>query len=216
MALSTAMADILFDMPDGPQPLLYEETVMIHTCGLLLCGHNKYVRHWLDVFLRDKLPMRSAVALNYDQEFLLHMHASGWSRTFQLTDANQLDWRDPSSSRRASVSQSSQGQFTEAEVPHFEASTSSLVNTDAWLLQMVHPCMKEVSQGLQVLSEEHALASSGSDQASKDALAVIQGRTLAASITADNLLHQWEAVIEPPNVPGLGEVDVEGPQFQEL
>ena len=45
---------IQFDMPTGSEPILHRETVMIHSCGLLLCGQNKYVR-WLDVFLRQQL-----------------------------------------------------------------------------------------------------------------------------------------------------------------
>ena len=64
---------IKFDMPTGPEPLLFRETVMIHPSGLLLCGQNKFVRHWLDVFLRDKLPPRVVVNLTHDQEFLLHI-----------------------------------------------------------------------------------------------------------------------------------------------
>ena len=62
---------IKFDMPTGPESLLFRETVMIHPSGLLLCGQNKFVRHWLDVFLRDKLPPRVVVNLTHDQEFLL-------------------------------------------------------------------------------------------------------------------------------------------------
>ena len=73
---------IKFNMPTGPESLLFQETVMIHPSGLLLCGQNKFVRHWLDVFLRDKLPPRVVVNLTHDQEFLLHM--SQWNRSFMV------------------------------------------------------------------------------------------------------------------------------------
>ena len=86
---------IQFDMPTGSEPILYRETVMIHSCGLLLCGQNKYVRHWLDVFLRDKVPQRTAVELNYGQDFLLHMHVSQWSRSFMITKDNLFEWVEP-------------------------------------------------------------------------------------------------------------------------
>ena len=62
--------------------------------GLLLCGQNKYVRHWLDVFLRDKLPPRVVVNLTHDQEFLLHMHVSQWNRSFTVKQ-NQFEWVEP-------------------------------------------------------------------------------------------------------------------------
>ena len=84
---------IQFDMPTGSE--LLRETVMIHCCGLL-CGQNKYVRHWLDVFLRDKVPQRTAVELNYGQDFLLlHMHVSQWSRSFMITKDNLFEWVEP-------------------------------------------------------------------------------------------------------------------------
>ena len=61
---------------------------MIHPSGLLLCGQNKFVGHWLDVFLPDKLPPRVVVNLTYDQEFLLHM-CSQWNRSFAVTKHDQ-------------------------------------------------------------------------------------------------------------------------------
>ena len=85
---------IKFNMPTGPESLLFQETVMIHPSGLLLCGQNKFVRHWLDVFLRDKLPPRVVVNLTHDQEFLLHMHVSQWNRSFMVKQ-NQFDWVEP-------------------------------------------------------------------------------------------------------------------------
>ena len=85
---------IKFYMPTGPESLLFPDTVMIHPSGLLLCGQNKYVRHWLDVFLRHKLPPRVVVNPTHDQEFLLHMHVSQWNRTFTVKQ-NQFDWVEP-------------------------------------------------------------------------------------------------------------------------
>ena len=86
---------IQFDVPTRSEPLLYRETVMIHSCGLLLCGQNRYVRHWLDVFLRDKVPQRTAVELNYGQDLMLHMHVSQWSRSFMITKDNLFEWVEP-------------------------------------------------------------------------------------------------------------------------
>ena len=88
-------------MPTGSEALLYRETVMIHSSGLLLCGKNRYVRHWLDVFLRDKVPQRPAVELHYDQNFLLHMHVSQWSRSFMVTPDHLFEWLEPQPSLRS-------------------------------------------------------------------------------------------------------------------
>ena len=83
----------------------------------------------------------------------------------------------------------------EADAPHFEAAPSADMNTDEWLLQMMHPCLREVSQELQVLLQEHSTACEGSDPAQKDALAVLKGRNLATSLMVDTILEQWEAVM---------------------
>ena len=218
---------IQFDMPTGSEPLLYRETVMIHSCGLLLCGQNRYVRHWLDVFLRDKVPQRTAVELNYGQDFLLHMHVSQWSRSFMITKDNLFEWVEPPqpsrrpppppSAREEAMPPSSHRPPAEADVPHFEAAPSTDMNTDEWLLQMMHPCLREVSQELQALLQEHGTASEGSDLAQRDAFAVIQGRNLATSLMVDTILEQWETVIQPLDVQGLVADDMEmGTNSQEL
>ena len=200
---------IKFDLPTGSEPLLYRETVMIHSCGLLLCGQNKYVRHWLDVYLRDKVPQRTAVELNSGQNFLLHMHVSQWSRSFRITKDNLFEWVEPPPPSRRSPppnnaieetkSPSSHRPSAEAEVPHFEAAPSANMNTDDWLLQMMHPRLREVSQELQTLLQEHSTAYEGSDPAQRETFAVIQGRNLATSLMVNTILEQWETVSQPPD-----------------
>ena len=49
------------------------------------------------------------------------------------------------------------------EVPHFEAAPSANVNTDQWLLLMMHPQLRAVSQELQTLSQEVGTASDSVD-----------------------------------------------------
>ena len=217
---------IQFDMPTGSEPLLYRETVMIHSCGLLLCGQNKYVRHWLDVFLRDRVPQRTAVELNYGQDFLLHMHVSQWSRSFKITKDSLFEWVEPPQpsrrpppppSAREETMPSSSQLPTETEVPRFEVAPSANMNTDEWLLRMMHPCLREVSQELQVLLQEHSMASEGSDPAQQDAFAVIKGRNLATSLMVDTILEQWETVIPPLDVQSSVADDMEtGTNSQEV
>ena len=197
---------IQFEMPTGPESLLFRETVMIHPSGLLLCGQNKYVRHWLDVFLRDKLPPRVVVNLTHDQEFLLHMHVSQWNRSFTVKQ-NQFDWVEPPQPSSRSPFPSSVGEETlptswnkmpaTVDVPQFEAAPSANVNTDLWLLQMMHPQLRAVSQELQTLSQELGTASDSVDSAHRIDLSGIQARNLATSFLVDAILAQWETVIQP-------------------
>ena len=197
---------IKFNMPTGPESLLFRETVMIHPSGLLLCGQNKFVRHWLDVFLRDKLPPRVVVNLTHDQEFLLHMHVSQWNRSFTVKQ-NQFDWVEPPQPSRKSTLPSSVGEETlpsssnkmpaAVEVPHIEAAPSANVNMDQWLLLMMHPQLQAVSQELQTLSQELGTAADSADSALSSELSVIQARNLAASFLVDAILEQWENVIRP-------------------
>ena len=83
------------------------------------------------------------------------------------------------------------------DVPHFEAAPSANVNTDVWLLQMMHPQLRNVSQELQTLSQEHGTASESVDSAHRGDLSVIQARNLATSFLVDTILEQWETVIQP-------------------
>ena len=207
---------IKFDMPTWPEPLLFGESIMIHPSGLLLCGQNKFVRHWLDVFLRDKLPPRVVVNLTHNQEFLLHMHVSQWNRSFAVTKHNQFEWVEPPQPSRRSPLPSSVGEETlppssnkmpaTVDVPHFEAAPSANVNTDVWLLQMMHPQLRNVSQELQTLSQELGTASDSVDSAHRVDLSVIQARNLATSFLVDAILEQWETVIQPLDAQ---DVDVE-------
>ena len=172
---------IKFYMPTGPESLLFPDTVMIHPSGLLLCGQNKYVRHWLDVFLRDKLPPRVVVNLTHDQEFLLHMHVSQWNRTFTVKQ-NQFDWVEPPQpSRKTTLPSSFEEETlpssnkmpTAAEVPHFDAASSTNATTDQWLLLMMHPQLQAVSQELQTLSQELSRAADSADSATSRDLSAI-------------------------------------------
>ena len=74
---------------------------------------------------------------------------------------------------------------------------------------MMHPCLREVSEELQTLLQEHSTAYEGSDLAQRDTVAVIQGRNLAASLMVNTILEQWESVIQPPDVQGLVADDME-------
>ena len=199
---------IKFYMPTGPECLLFPDTVMIHPSGLLLCGQNKYVRHWLDVFLRDKLPPRVVVNLTHDQEFLLHMHVSQWNRTF-IVKQNQFDWVEPPQpSRKTTLPSSFEEETlpssnkmpTAAEVPHFDAASSTNATTDQWLLLMMHPQLQAVSQELQTLSQELSRAADSADSATSRDLSAIQTRNLASSFLVDAILAQWEHDIRPFNV----------------
>ena len=82
------------------------------------------------------------------------------------------------------------------EVPHFEAAPSANVNTDQWLLLMMHPQLQAVSQELQTLSQELGTAADSADSALSSELSVIQARNLAASFLVDAIL-EWENVIRP-------------------
>ena len=208
---------IKFNMPTGPESLLFPETVMIHPSGFLLCGQNKYVRHWLDVFLRDKLPPRVVVNLTHDQEFLLHMHVSQWNRSF-IGKQNQFDWVEPPQPSRkttlpSSVEEetlpSSNKMPTAAEVPHFDAAPSTNATTDQWLLLMMHPQLQAVSQELQTLSQELSRAADSADSATSRDLSAIQTRNLASSFLVDAILEQWEHDIRPFNVQDVDAEDAE-------
>ena len=94
-----------------------------------------------------------------------------------------------------------------ADVPHFEAAPSANVNTDAWLLQMMHPQLRNVSQELQTLSQEHGTASES--VAHRGNLSVIQARNLATSFMVDTILEQWETVIQPLDAQGADVEDAE-------
>ena len=63
---------------------------------------------------------------------------SGWNPSTEP----QVTSREETTSHRPSA---------EAEVPHFEAAPSANMNTDDWLLQLMHPRLREVSQELQTL-----------------------------------------------------------------
>ena len=115
----------------------------------------------------------------------------------------------PMSARAEAMPPLSHRSPADADIPHFEAAPSAEGNTDDWLLQMMHPCLREVSQELQTLLQEHSTAYEGSDPVHRDTVAVIQGRNLAASLMVNTILEQWETVIQPPDVQGLVADDME-------
>ena len=143
-----------------------------------------------------------------------------------ITKDNLFEWVEPPRPSRKPPPPPSAGEeamppssqpTAEADVPHFDVAPSADMNTDEWLLQMMHPCLREVSQELQVLLQEHSTASEGSDPAQRDALAVIKGRNLATSLMVDTILEQWEAVIPPRDVQSLVADDMEtGTNSQEV
>lgn len=212
---------IPFEMPNGCANLLYPETVMVHACGLMLCGPNRFVRHWLDVFLRERLPPHTCLGLDYTQLFLVHLQALPYGRTFVATHDGLLQWRDepyrpgrpaPLQAKHASrvwgaQSSTDPPSFCNEDQPHFAAPGSSAMTADEWLLHMLHPSVREIARELDVLMGEQAAAQNevsgppSLSEAHLRTLAVVQGRTLSASLLVTTLLDQWESIIEPTVIP---------------
>lgn len=196
---------IQFDLPDGTYSLFYPETVMIHISGLLIAGENRFVRHWLDVFLRERLPQRAAVAFGQGEAFLLHLHVGQLNRTFHLTGTHCLDWLEPpkrpprpSAPSRSSADASSH-QSPPLHTPQFEVPQTDQGTADEWLLQMVHPGLQEVSAELHELITEHTEAAE-TDPIQRESISAVQGRAFSAVLMVDNLLSQWEQLIRPADL----------------
>ena len=79
-------SSILFRLPSGDTTVLHTDYVWIHQSGLMIYGPNKSSRHWLEVFLRNRIPNRAALEIDVYNGFMLNTFHQEWERTFTTRD----------------------------------------------------------------------------------------------------------------------------------
>ena len=169
---------IPFRLPSGDGTFLHTEYVWIHQSGLMIYGPNKAARHWLEVFLRSKLPSRAAIELDVHNGFMLNTYLQEWGRTFTTRDFETVEWVDPPGETFPYPSSSSISQASSRIVSGWgwnDAGHASgtcmeaadIDNADIWLLQMMYPVVSEVATELQTLITEQTDATAASTESQR-------------------------------------------------